>query len=108
MEGVRFVEMQTDFPTLPQGLPGATLSTYVATKWLTQAAASAESPDPANLRTSLLRQKTVVTAGGSFAIRNRSVEFPMLLRLVRDGRVTTIADDSYNHRVERPGNRRLR
>jgi len=90
IEGVMFVEMQTEFPAFPEGLPGATLSAYIATKMLMQAADTLRRGQANSLYEALLLQDTVSSEGGAFSVQDRVVNFPMLIRVVRDGKVITL------------------
>jgi branched-chain amino acid transport system substrate-binding protein len=93
IEGVRYVEMATNYAGLKKDLAsrfgatpsGATLSTYVATIMLAQAAQGASEIDAATLYSRLSALGAVKTRNGTFQVRDRVVEFPMTLRTIRNG-----------------------
>lgn len=84
LRGVRYVEMRTDSPALPSGASGATLSAYVAMHLLLQARVAIEGPlTRASLFTALSAQREVATRAGAFAVINRQIQFPMVVREIR-------------------------
>jgi len=102
LEGVRFVEMGTEFPIFKKTIEtkfgsnpsGATLSAYVATILLQQAASElATNPSPADLYAALLKQKEVRTPDGNIEIVDRCVKFPLVERTMHNGKAETVKDE---------------
>ena len=93
LEGVRFVEMDSDLPALKEHLKatygsapsGATVSAYVATTLLYQAA-QIKAGTSAELFDSLLKQTEVKTSDRTFAIKDRCVQFPLVLKAMHEGK----------------------
>jgi branched-chain amino acid transport system substrate-binding protein len=84
LTGVRYVEMRTDSPALPSGASGATLSAYVATHLLLQARSTIKGPlTRESLYAALLAQREVETQAGTFAVIDRQIQFPMVMREIR-------------------------
>ncbi len=95
LEGVRFVEMSTDLPTLQKELQsrygsnpsGATLSAYVATYLLVQSAKADPSIRTArDLYSTMLKQSEVRTPDGSFPIIDRKIKFPLVVKIMHGGK----------------------
>ena len=101
-EGVKFVEMTTSFPALTEAVKkrfnstpsGATLSSYVATHMFAQALSSADSKTPHSLHARLTAITEIQTPSGVFSVKNRFVQFPLSVRIVRDGRVEALVQVS--------------
>jgi len=102
IEGVRFVEMDTDRPTLRKflaekysALPtGATLSAYTATLLLQQAASSNPNIKTTHdLYNALLGQSEISTPDGTIPIVNRSVKFILKEKAIRKGKVELAEND---------------
>lgn len=92
LDGVRFVEMDTNLPRfieqLGSGAPsGATLTAYVATFLFMEAAAEpGAAASPAAFYDALRKQSSVVTPDRTFEIKDRCVRFPMSVRVMKGGK----------------------
>lgn len=96
IEGLKYVEMDTDRPALCRFLAetynsspsGATLSAYASILLLNQGLRSA--PDAAvstdSLYRALLRQSEIRTRDGPIAIRDRVIQFPLAIKTIRNGK----------------------
>ena len=90
LEGVSYVEMATDLPTLKtklgldpnENITGLTLASFVATRLLAQAAAEIKDQPQtaAKLYEALLIQTEVRTPDHTYPVRNRCVEFPLAIK----------------------------
>ena len=95
-EGVLFSEMSlAEMPKFQKEIAaaggghasGATLSAYVATKLLLQAAQALKSDRSSTaLYQALLAQPSVVLTDLSLKIKDRVVEFPLVMKVIKDGR----------------------
>ena len=101
LEGVQYVEMDTNLPSLKKRLglsaeaypQGLTVASYVATTLLVQAISSMNATNPSStVYSALLAQNEVVTPDHVFAVVDRVVEFPLVVKEIRDGK---------GHEVER-------
>jgi ABC-type branched-subunit amino acid transport system substrate-binding protein len=99
LEGVRFIEMDTDLPYLKRfvaerysAVPsGATLSAYAATLLFQQTVAS--NPRIAtreDLFARLLEQREITTPDGPIRIIDRRVQFVIQEKIIRDGKVAVM------------------
>lgn len=97
-EGVMFSEMSlSDLPKFKESIlaqgggnaSGATLSAYVGTKLLLQAAGSAHPRFAEEFYRALLAQREVVLADTTLGVENRVVKLPLAMRLIKDGKVIT-------------------
>jgi branched-chain amino acid transport system substrate-binding protein len=99
LEGVRFIEMDTDLPYLKRfvaerysAVPsGATLSAYAATLLFQQTVAS--NPRIAtreDLFARLLEQREITTPDGPIRIIDRRVQFVIKEKIIRDGKVAVM------------------
>ena len=100
-EGIIFDEMSTNLENLKtelvsrfQSTPsGATLSAYVATMMLGQAAAKMTGTNASELYNNLLQIKTITTRNGNFDVKDRVIQFPMTLRVIRNSKVEDLIAD---------------
>lgn len=83
------LELKNRFNSTPSG---ATLSSYVATILIAQALKDIKEPDPVKFYQSLLLQKEVKTRNGNFEIKDRFVQFPMVLRVIKDSGIQDLSD----------------
>ncbi len=105
IEGVMFVEMLSNFPHLKNELKerfnsspsAATISAYVATMLLGQAARGIRNSNSQELYEQLLAQREVRTRSGIFPIKDRFVQFPMVLRVVKNGAVEELTGQTKPH-----------
>lgn len=92
MEGLRYVEIDNELPHLKTALgrdeppPGLAVSAYVSTLLLLQAV----NGDPgianaAQLMASVLRQNEVKTSDGSYKIVDRCIQFPLAIKVMKQG-----------------------
>jgi len=95
LEGVRFVEMDTNLPVLRQKLQskyssspsGATLSAYLATLLMIQAASEPNVEfSSEGYYKALLKQTEVRTPDLNFEIKDRCIEFPLVEKVMRAGK----------------------
>lgn len=95
VEGVMYDEMSTDLPTLNKKLQerysatasGATVSAYLGTKLMLQVTKTAGSPLTAEaMYSGLLKQTSIDTPDASFAIKNRCVEIPLVMKVLKAGK----------------------
>ena len=95
LEGVRYVEMDTNLPALKKelGIPetaspqGLTVSAYIATMYLTQALEGMEGPaNSAEIYDALLSQKEIKTPDHNFEVKDRVVQIPLMIKEMRDGK----------------------
>ena len=93
-EGVMFAEMSlADLPKFRESIAaqgggtasGATLSAYVGTKLLLQAAASAHPRNAEEFYRALLAQREVALADRTLSISGRVVEFPLGMKVIQGG-----------------------
>ena len=99
VEGVVFEEMSTELPKLRNYLQekyqvtpsGATISAYLATKLLSQAVNGSLKPlAPNELYQALMKQKQIETPDGNFPIKDRFVQFPLAMRVIKEGKVVPL------------------
>jgi ABC-type branched-subunit amino acid transport system substrate-binding protein len=100
LDGVRFVEMDTNYPTLKKEIfskygttpSGSTLTAYIATLLINQAILSnTQLPQtPKELYERLLDQSEVKTPDGALPIKDRCVQFPLVEKVMRDGKAETV------------------
>lgn len=99
VEDVMFVEMDTSFPALRKELKerydstpsGATISAYVATMLMGQAAKAIEGDFTSEkLYQSLNNKQNVVTRNGEFLVKDRVVQFNLVIKKLRGGKATTL------------------
>ncbi len=84
LRGVRYVEMRTDSPALPANASGATLSAYVATHLILQARSKVEGAlTRESLFGALSAQREVRTEAGIFPVRDRKIQFPLVVREIK-------------------------
>ena len=95
VEGVKFVEMDTNLPQFRRRLDakfhtnasGATLAAYVAAMLLEKAALDApEAKSATEFYAALLKVTEIRTADGTFKVRDRKVQFPLVIRTLRGGK----------------------
>ena len=107
LEGVLFAEMDTDLPVLKKELrnrfdsspSGATLSSYIGTMLLGQATKDlGETFTREEYYQSLKRQQNINTKNGKLVVDKRVVQFPMTLRVMRNGKAV-IEKAPGGHRV---------
>ena len=93
--GLVFAEMSTSMAPLVAELKkrfnsspsGATVSAYVATMMIAQAAERAADKTPQGIYSELLKLQEVKSRNGTFAIKDRFVQFPLALRVIHDGKI---------------------
>lgn len=99
LEGVRFVEMDTNFPTLTKFMldkyaatpSGATLSTYASTLLLLQTVSNnSKISTKEELYTELIKQKEISTPDGPIPIVDRRVKFPLKEKMLKSGKVESV------------------
>lgn len=91
--GVIFAEMSTKLSKFREDLKtrfnsspsAATLAAYLATLMLAQAVGPLEIVNSETLHASLLKIKEIRTTNGNFVVKDRFVQFPMALKIIRDG-----------------------
>ena len=94
LEGVKYVEVDSDLPVLKGALggdpadapPALTISSYLGTKLLAQAARDAQGGTRAEMQQALLRQKEIRTADHVYPILDRYVKFPLVMKMMHGGR----------------------
>lgn len=95
LEGVRYVELDTDLPALKAALDkdaaeapaGLTIAAYVTTMLLAQVAAeNKDIKSPLQLHELLLRQREIRTPDYVYPIVNRYVKFPLVLKAIHEGK----------------------
>jgi branched-chain amino acid transport system substrate-binding protein len=94
--GLYFVEISTEYPTLRKSLQekyaslpsAATIAAYVATHMFDQALNSITSQDFSSdsLYKSLSNLKDVKTKSGTFLIEDRKVQFPLTLKVIKNSK----------------------
>lgn len=95
-DGMRFVEISTNYDKLKVDLAarfqanpsGATLSGYVAMHTLGQALQGLKDTTTRGLYDRLLSLSEVPTPNGTFTIHNRIVDFPLTIRVIRNGEIS--------------------
>jgi branched-chain amino acid transport system substrate-binding protein len=99
LEGVKFIEMDTNLPVLRQKLferfgvnpSGATLTTYIATLLMIQAASELSLDySPQAFYLALLKQSEIITPDGPLLVRDRCVKFPLVEKVMRNGKSETV------------------
>ena len=98
VQGVRFVEMNTNLPSLKKETDaagtvpsGATLSSYAATLLFQQAVDSNPAmKTPAELLAALQKQTELKTPDGNFPIQDRVVVFPLIEKQINRGKVEVV------------------
>jgi hypothetical protein len=101
LEGVRFVEMDTNVPSLRKFVldkysatpSGATVSAYAATLLLLQTLSSNSSISTReDLYAELLKQTEISTPDGAIPIVDRRVRFPLKEKILKNGKVELVDD----------------
>lgn len=101
LEGVRFVEMDTNVPGLRKFVldkysatpSGATVSAYAATLLLLQTLSSNSSISTReDLYAELLKQTEISTPDGAIPIVDRRVRFPLKEKILKNGKVELVDD----------------
>lgn len=102
LEDVMFAEMSTELPALRKETrrrygndpSGATISAYVATMFLAQAARGYASERGRRTFSAQLREiRMVRTKNGDFPVRDRIVQLPIVMRVFRGGEVTDLSHE---------------
>lgn len=97
LEGVRYVEMDTELPKLQKlinekysaTVSGATLSAYASTLLLAQVIGkNPQITTRAELYAALLKQTQIETSDGPIAIVDRCIKFPLVEKTIQGGKVT--------------------
>ncbi len=97
LEGVRFVDVDTDLPALKKKLspdanvspPGLTVASYLATLLIAQTLSdNPKIKTRDELYSSLLHQSEIKTPDGNFSVVDRCVKIPMVVKIMRDGKPT--------------------
>ena len=95
LENVRYIEMDTELPLLKKKLnlsedvtpAGLTVASYVAARLLVQAAADKANPKTAGeLQAALFRQQVVHTPDHDYPIKDRYIQFPLVVKIMRNGK----------------------
>jgi branched-chain amino acid transport system substrate-binding protein len=95
-EGIRFVEINTELPTLKKSLgisenksiPGLTVSSYVGMMLLLQASNDFKSGD--DFYDVLLKQKEVITQDYTYKVEGRYIKFPLVFKKIENGNTVVI------------------
>ena len=106
VEGVMYAEMDTDLPKLREALrrrfnsspSGATVSAFMATFLINQAVAATgkEAPSVTEVYQALLEQPEIVTPDRRFEVKERAVQFPLVLKVMRNGKPSVIDSTKTN------------
>ncbi len=97
LEGVKYLEMETNLPALKTALKmpqdsspaGLTVASYVATMLLSQAIPEDTTTINSEIiYTELLKQTEVRTPDHVYPIKDRVVEFPLIMKVIRNGKGT--------------------
>lgn len=95
LEGIRFVEVDTDLPSLNKELnldlmlspPGLTVASYLATLLLAQTVKeSGEIHSAKEMYSALTRQTELRTPDYTYSVKDRYVKFPLALKVMRGGK----------------------